>query len=426
MRLLHVRNSAARRMARLAPTILAAAALSVGACSTAGDQGGGAGGASTTSSGGTGSGGRSSAGGAGATDAGSGSDGSSASGGAVGSGSGGDTTAGTGGSDGTGIGGGPPAMGGSTSGGNSATGGGSVGGNAGAGGRSGPGGAANGGSRPDGAGAGGSGPGGGGNGAPPSLDLFNGKDLTGFNVYKASSTANDAPGVLVTGPAALAVFKPENGTIHVYADAAAADAASMTTSTQVHYLLETTIAYSKYVLTWEYKWGTRKFAPYQDAVKYPRDAGLLWHIHGSKMQVWPPSIEFQNKWGSTGDIYALYAQCDSLGAPGKPTQFAEASAGGTMMTVDGSNGLIQHSRSINAELPGTGPDASNGGGSDWNSCTLQVDGNGGAVYTVNGKIVNRVLAVADKSGKPVTSGYIAWQAEQAEVYYRNLRIQALP
>jgi hypothetical protein len=64
-------------------------------------------------------------------------------------------------------------------------------------------------------------------------------------------------------------------------------------------------------------------------------------------------------------------------------------------------------------------------GSDWNSCLLHVEG-GTAVYTVNGHVVNRVTSVSDKNGNPVTSGFIAWQAEQAEVFYRNMRIQVLP
>jgi hypothetical protein len=72
-----------------------------------------------------------------------------------------------------------------------------------------------------------------------------------------------------------------------------------------------------------------------------------------------------------------------------------------------------------------GAQASTGVGTDWNSCLLQVDG-GAAVYTVNGHVVNRVLSVMDKNGSPVTSGPIGWQAEQAEVYYRNLQIQVLP
>ena len=249
------------------------------------------------------------------------------------------------------------------------------------------------------------------------MDLFNGKDLTGFNVYKATSTANNASGMLLSTADAQTIFKPENGTIHVYGD-------SPDQSTQVHYLLQTTAAYGRYNLWWDYKWGVKKFAPYTDLAKYPRDAGVLWHIHGDKTQVWPSSIEFQNKWGSTGDIFALYAQCRSLGVPNNLTQFAEAAAGGKETTVDGSTGLVQHMRAGNFEMPGAGAGASSGEGSDWNTCLLQVDG-GTATYVVNGHVVNRVLSVTDKAGKPVTAGPIAWQAEQAEVYYRNLRIQVL-
>ncbi len=243
-------------------------------------------------------------------------------------------------------------------------------------------------------------------------------DLTGFNTYKANSTANNSASTLLSPADAQVIFKPENGMIHVYGDLP-------DQSTQVHYLLQTVGSYGKYNLSWEYKWGTKKFAPYTDLTQFPRDAGVLWHIHGDKTQVWPSSIEFQNKWGTTGDIFALYAQCKSLGAPSMPTQFAEASAGGVEVTVDGSTGLVQHLRSANFETPGVGAGAATGVGSDWNTCLLQVNG-GTAIYTVNGHVVNRISAVLDKTGKAVTSGPIAWQAEQAEVFYRNLRLQVLP
>jgi Domain of Unknown Function (DUF1080) len=270
-------------------------------------------------------------------------------------------------------------------------------------------------------GPGGAGQTGGGVGGAGAVDLFNGTDLTGFNVYKATTFANNAPGTLLTGADATAIFKPENGMIHVYADAA-------DQSLQYHYLLQTAAAYSKYNLSWDYKWGTKKFSIDStgrgtDLTMFPRDAGVLWQIHGDKTQVWPSAIEFQNKWGSTGDIFALYAQCKTLGLPSNMTQFAAASAGGVPVTVIG--GLAQHMRSGDFETPGVGPNAATGEGSDWNSCLLQAD-NGAATYTVNGHIVNQTTAVMDSSGKPVTSGYIAWQGEQAEVYYRNLRIQVLP
>lgn len=256
-----------------------------------------------------------------------------------------------------------------------------------------------------------------GDGGPPWVDLFNGTDLTGFEVH-SSVTHTTTPGTVVTGAAALALFMPENGMIHVYANAP--DQSSVPLA-----LLQTVASYTKFNLSWDYKWGTKKFAynglsQYADPTVYPRDAGLLWAIHGDLTQIWPSAIEFQNKWGTTGDIFALYAQCKALGAPGDPTTYAPASAGGTPMVVNGSTGYVQHHRSANWEM---GADAGGtGAGTDWNSNLLQVD-TGVAVYTVNGHIVNQVLAVMDKNGNPVTSGPVAWQAESAEVFYRNLRIQ---
>ncbi len=376
----------------------------VGCSSGAGTPAGTGGKPSGGGSGGSGSG----SGGANGTNTG----GSTTASGTGGAGTGGDMATGTGGgttsgSGGAGTGGG--AASGATGGaGNPGTGGGNT---AGKGGTTGAGGTnATGGSTPVGGGTG--------IGGAGTIDLFNGTDLTGFNVYKASSFANNAPGTLVTGADATAIFKPESGMIHVYADAA-------DKSLQYHYLLQTVASYGKYNLSWEYKWGTKKFqidatGRGTDLVMFPRDAGVMWHIHGDKTQVWPSSIEFQNKWGTTGDIFAIYAQCKSPGAAGNTTTFAE---GGALVSVVG--GLTQHSRSANFENPGVGPNASTGEGSDWNTCLLQVDG-GTATYSVNGHIVNRVSNVMNSAGTAVTTGYIAWQGEQAEVYYRNLRIQVLP
>jgi hypothetical protein len=122
-------------------------------------------------------------------------------------------------------------------------------------------------------------------------------------------------------------------------------------------------------------------------------------------------MEFQNKDGTTGDIFALYARCTSPGSPGDKTVFAE---GGSSVLVDGSNGFVQHGRSANFEVAG-----------DFTPCLLEVNA-GKADYFVSGHLVNRVLSVMDAKGQPVDSGPIAWQAEQAEVFYRHLRIEVLP
>ncbi len=240
-------------------------------------------------------------------------------------------------------------------------------------------------------------------GDPTIVDLFNGTDLTGWTAYR--QTSETSPGTELTPEQALQIFQVKDGMIHVYGDAA-------DQSMQERHTLVSAQSYSKYVLSWEYKWGTKVFAPYTDLSRYPRDAGLLFHIHGDRTQVWPPSIEFQNKEGTTGDIFALYSRCTSLALNGGTT-FVDAADGGTEKLVDGSNGYVQHSRSQNFEV------------SDWNQLELQVDG-ASAVYLVNGHQVNRVLNVMDRTGAPVTMGPIAFQAEHAEVYYRNIRIRTLP
>jgi Domain of Unknown Function (DUF1080) len=241
----------------------------------------------------------------------------------------------------------------------------------------------------------------------PIVNLFNGVDLSGWTAYR--QTQQNSPGTQLTKVEAERIFKPEDGTIHVYGDEANG-------STQARHTLITTEAYSKYKFWVEYRWGTKSYAPYADLSRYPRDAGVLFHIHGDRSVVWPSSPEFQIKEGTTGDIYALYARCTSLASNAQSTTFLDAAEGGVPKLVDGANGYVQHSRSANFELP------------EWNSLELQVD-RGAAVYIVNGHVVNRILSVTDRSGgtgAPVTEGPIALQAEHAEVFYRNVRIQILP
>jgi hypothetical protein len=256
------------------------------------------------------------------------------------------------------------------------------------------------------------------------VDLFDGVDFAGFNANCNMAHTTSPP--TITGAAAMAFFAAENGMIHVYPTQA-------DQSTQPFCLLTTQKSYTHFNLSWEYQWGSKKFANTADPTAgtdfttYPRDAGVLWSLFGDVSQIWPSSIEFQNKWGTTGDIFALYAQCKSLGAPGDTTTYAPASAGGTPMTVNGSNGFVQHHRSANYELV-TLPDggsSANGYGTGWNSSLLQANA-GVSTYTVNGHVVNQTLGIMDQSGNAVLSGPIGWQAESSEVYYRNLQIQVLP
>ncbi len=375
----------------VAVTVAGGAACSGGtadpAPGTGGVPGGGSGG-SATGSGGAGSGGASTVGSGGTTVTGTGGTTTTGSGGSA---TGGTTTPGTGGAVSPGSGG-------------SGTGGAASGGAAG--GRSGTGGAASGGAAGGGAGTGGAA------GGPPIVDLFNGTDLTGWIANREPPAANQSatPGTVLSTAEALQIFKVENGTIRVYGDAAA-------TVRQYRHSLITSRSYSRYNFWLEYKWGTKTFPPYANVTTYPRDAGILFNVHGDLTQVWPSSVEFQVKDGTVGDIFALLARCTSLAAGGTGTSFVDTTAGGTMKVINGSGGNARHMRAAgltNLEIP-----------NDWNSVQLQADA-GAAVFIVNGRVVNKVLGSMTSSGAAVTAGPIALQAEHAEVFYRNIRIQVLP
>jgi hypothetical protein len=241
-----------------------------------------------------------------------------------------------------------------------------------------------------------------GEGGSLGTDLFNGTDLTGWDI------STTWPPALASRPALTAaeaqrIFRVESGVIHVYSDA-------VDGSDQVRATLTTVASYSKYRLSVDYRWGTKKFSPY---VALARDAGILFHVTGDRRKVWPDSTEFQIKENETGDIYALNSTCTSLAVGGGLT-FVDVAAGGVSKLVNGTGGNAPHHHLVGMfELP------------DWNTVELTVNQDT-AVYVVNGRMVNKVFNIKDTSGRAVITGPIVLQAEHAEVFYRNVRLQVLP
>jgi hypothetical protein len=64
----------------------------------------------------------------------------------------------------------------------------------------------------------------------------------------------------------------------------------------------------------------------------------------------------------------------------------------------------------------------------WNAVEAIVDG-GSATHIVNGQVVNRCTNISQPgpgdTWVPLTAGKIAFQAEGAEVFYRNIEIKPL-
>ena len=153
-------------------------------------------------------------------------------------------------------------------------------------------------------------------------------------------------------------------------------------------------AYGSYDLKFQFKWGKRRFAPRLDKI---RDAGLLYHCPiGS--YAWPPSLEYQIQEGDCGDLWNI------LGA------HSDVLKDGEIIKIK-KRDYCSSKKWIDAEKKG------------WNEVLLKVRGNS-AKYYLNGVLVNEITN-ATYGGLTNTSGFIALQAEYAELIYRKIKIKEL-
>ena len=233
----------------------------------------------------------------------------------------------------------------------------------------------------------------------PWKPLFNGKNLNGWSVHYASKVPADAP-----APATL--FKVEDGAIHVYPTQSAG-------SQQPNAYLLSDVTYKDFVISLEYKWGEKKFAPRNEHV---RDAGLIYLVQRERDADWPAGSEAQIQEGDTGDSWAVSSQLSSFVNP-KTGLYALPEDGGVPTTVghDGKFERTRHSR-VN-EYPG------------WNTLLVMVRGDR-ATHVVNGVTNMRVYDIrgwdaASNAWVKVEQGKIALQAESAELFYRNIRVRPL-
>ncbi|MEO7969189.1 MAG: DUF1080 domain-containing protein [Opitutus sp.] len=232
-----------------------------------------------------------------------------------------------------------------------------------------------------------------------SVALFNGRDLSGWEVYVAGETK---PVVNQT------VFTVTDGSIQTYQ-------AAENGTKQPFGMLVTKQEYADYHLSLEYRWGEKKFAP-RSGAEFPRDAGVCYHVQGP-MAIWPTSIECQIQTGDTGDIWVIKAQATSVEHP--DTRGFWELANGAVEVTRGKVPLAYHRFIRRACLEREG----------WNRVEVMVRGDE-ATHLVNGQVVNRATKMkrwdeATKTWVPLTRGRILLQAEGAEIFYRNVTLMPL-
>jgi hypothetical protein len=175
--------------------------------------------------------------------------------------------------------------------------------------------------------------------------------------------------------------------------------------------------YENYHLRFEFKWGTTRWPPREQAV---RDTGCCYHSIGpndASYGFWMKSFEFQIQEGDCGDFYSLAGVIvDAEAVPRNP-----ADPKSDLIYRRGSPTIAGTTRRI---IKDPGNERPTG---DWNSLELYCLGQT-SVHVVNGQM-NMVLTGLrhrlEGRELPLTRGRIQFQSEAAEVFYRNIAIRPI-
>jgi hypothetical protein len=231
--------------------------------------------------------------------------------------------------------------------------------------------------------------------------LFNGKDLTGwthfFNGRAKDSRVDD-------------LVRVENGLIQIYPTGDDGDRRPF------GYILSAK-SYSNYRLRFEYKWGTKRFG---DRARAKRDSGMLYHVVGPD-KVWPRCVECQVQEGDTGDIFTVGTRITATIDPSK-RKGPDDKAGISVFLPPEKGGIPykQGNKGITRVVKGEMAERDR-----WNSVEVIVRGDS-AEQIVNGKLANRCTEIQQPgpgdTWAPLTAGRIAFQAEGAEVFFRDIEI----
>jgi hypothetical protein len=236
--------------------------------------------------------------------------------------------------------------------------------------------------------------------------LFNGRDLSGWTTWVSMqpTTPNMKTPTSIRGlnNDPHHVFSVVDGMLRVSGEEWGA--------------VSTVGEYENFHLKFEFKWGTKKWAPRLDA---PRDSGLLYYAvgpEGAQNGHWMRSHEFQLQEGDCADYHSL----DGVMVD---AHVGDANEGDWKFyrydpALPLRTGL--HARILkrgNFEKPS----------GEWNTMEVIADGRT-LIHVVNGHEVLRVensRQTVDGKVVPLTRGKFSLQSEGSEAYFRNIQVKPL-
>ena len=242
--------------------------------------------------------------------------------------------------------------------------------------------------------------------------LFNGKDLSGWDVYIG------APYDTLSRKFSGTPLGLNNDPLKVFSVVSVDGKPAIRVSGERFGGISTVSEYKNYHLRLEFKWGQLKWHPKRND---KRDSGLLYHAvgeHGADGGFWMRSQEFQiqegdcgDYWGVAGGIADVPAVKDArqkfIYTPGSPlVPFSEKGPNGRNCTKN--------------------PDGEKPSG-QWNVIDLYCFGDT-SVHIVNNKVTMILYNSRQSDGaseSPLVKGKIQLQSEGAELFYRNLEIESI-
>jgi hypothetical protein len=242
--------------------------------------------------------------------------------------------------------------------------------------------------------------------------LFNGKDLTGWNTY-IGPDLDDTGKPITDKPLGL-----NNDPRHVFTIVKDGDENVIRISGENWGAISTKEEYENYHLQVQFKWGNLSWGQKKGKKK---DSGLLYHSvgkYGADYGAWMRSQEFQVEEGNTGDYWGCAGGEADMPAVKKSETDYVYDPKGTFMTF--SQGSKQGRHCIKDA------DAENPSG-QWNTMDLYCHGDT-SIHVVNGKVMmvlyhNRQMDNGQES--PLTKGKIQLQSEGAELFYKGIKIQPI-
>jgi len=248
--------------------------------------------------------------------------------------------------------------------------------------------------------------------ADPWTNLFNGKDLTGWDTY-IGPIMDDQEKHLTDRPIGL-----NQDPLHVFSVAEDRKEKVIRISGEQWGGISTKSEYENFHLHLQFKWGKLEWGSKKGKKK---DSGLLYFAvgpHGADYGFWMRSQEFQIEEGNSGDYWGVAGGSEDVPTVKLTDSIYQYTKSGVMRTFNEASKIGRFCKKrTDAENP-TG---------QWNTADLYCHGDT-SVHVINGKVM-MVLYHSSQliNGKliPMAKGKIQIQSEGAEVFYKDLRIRAL-